>query len=63
MSEIDELSIDQLRARIHSISKLRMQATIQELILGAVSAQGDKKAIKSTIKDIEKALHNLETDN
>lgn len=53
------MSIAQLKTFINAATKRAARDQIQHIISTAVGAQGDKKGIESTIKQLEKSIEAL----
>lgn len=60
MSEIQDMTIDQMRMHLKAYTKKNLLDQINKVALDAVAAQGDKKAIESTMKNLQSVIKEIE---
>ncbi len=51
------MTLSEIQSRVRYISKKEAEDKLSALILGAISAQGDKKSIEKVSADLRKALN------
>lgn len=50
------MTLGQIKMYLKSVTAKKAREKIEDLVMSAVAAQGDKKAINKTISEIEKSI-------